>query len=314
MGIPVQFRTYYDPDRVDNMMTVDGNKKTGFLLPGEVVKIKIGDRMMSAWGKSLVKHGVEDLDKVTIDMRAVYFDDHTDWMYGQESRPDPGNPGKRIRIDRSSLPKASVIQEVKNSFPIVKLCCDSNLTPERKERGKKFNGQHVLNIQSTEDNTETLSIDWADGLPALPVKKSQIIVVGTVAEAAAFVSEDGGSVYSEFKIDVTKVIKNSGKDFSASGLSVQRPGGIVEYPSGTRTWFRISGQRMPILGRRYLFFITNDFPMSGPSPTDLFLITAYELRQGKVYPLDFPNGGTRPIATSYESESILLDNLQKALN
>jgi hypothetical protein len=138
-------------------------------------------------------------------------------------------------------------------------------------------------------------------------------VVGTVAEAAAIVSEDGGSVYSEFKIDVTKVIKNSGKYFSASGLSVQRPGGIVEYPSGIRTWFRISGQQMPILGKRYLFFITNDFPMSGPSSRDLFLITAYELSKGKVYPLDSPNGGTRPIATSYASESILLDNLQKAL-
>jgi len=51
---------------------------------------------MLAFGKELIKYEVQDLERVTIDMRFVYFDDGTRWMFGQESWPDPNNPGKRI--------------------------------------------------------------------------------------------------------------------------------------------------------------------------------------------------------------------------
>jgi len=99
MGIPIYFRTYFNPADTD-ALTLTGEKKTGFLLPGEVVKVKISDRVIRLYSKELVKYEVEDVDRVTIEIRGVYFDDHSRWMFGQESRPDPNNPGKRIRIDQ----------------------------------------------------------------------------------------------------------------------------------------------------------------------------------------------------------------------
>jgi len=90
-------------------MTQHGDKKTGVLQPGEVVKVKVRDQAMRAWGETLRRYQVEDLDRVTLDLRAVYFHDQSRWMYGQESRPDPNNPHKRIRI---SAPEQKVNQRI----------------------------------------------------------------------------------------------------------------------------------------------------------------------------------------------------------
>ncbi|HMQ04157.1 MAG TPA: hypothetical protein PKD26_09605 [Pyrinomonadaceae bacterium] len=98
MGIPIHFRTYTDPADT-NSMTQNGERKIGLLQPGEVVKVKVRDQAMQAWRETLRRYQVEDLDRVTLDLRAVYFDDQSRWMYGQESRPDPSNPNKRIRIN-----------------------------------------------------------------------------------------------------------------------------------------------------------------------------------------------------------------------
>ena len=98
-GIPVHFYSFTKPADSD-VLTAEGDKKIGVLRPGEIVKVKVSDRTMQMYGKHLVKNEVENIDRVTIDLRWVYFDDRSRWMYGQESRPDPDNPGKRIRIDK----------------------------------------------------------------------------------------------------------------------------------------------------------------------------------------------------------------------
>lgn len=108
MGIPIHFRTYTDPADT-NSVTQDGDKKVGVLRPGEIVKVKVRDQAMLAWRETLRRHQVEDLDRVTLDIRAVYFEDQTRWMYGQESRPDPSNPNKRIPINE---PEQKVSQQV----------------------------------------------------------------------------------------------------------------------------------------------------------------------------------------------------------
>jgi len=99
MGIPISFRTFFRPDDTSSS-TPNGEKKLGFLLPGEVVKVRVLGHVMSLFGKELVKFELENIDRVTLDIRAVYFDDKSRWMFGQESRPDPHNPSKRIRIDK----------------------------------------------------------------------------------------------------------------------------------------------------------------------------------------------------------------------
>jgi hypothetical protein len=72
---------------------------------------------------------------------------------------------------------------------------------------------------------------------------------------------------------------------------------------------------MPKVGSKYLFFLTHDFPWFGHLKDDLYLLTAYELRDGRVFPLDNPGGGTHPISTVYreKAETILFNDLEKGL-
>lgn len=113
MGIPIYFRTYTQLTP-NNVLTPEGEKKIGVLRPGEVVKVSVTDHVIVAFGDELGKRGIEDIDSVTLDIQGVYFEDETRWMYGQESRPDPKNPGKRIRIDEPEL-KPGLSQV--NAFP-----------------------------------------------------------------------------------------------------------------------------------------------------------------------------------------------------
>ncbi len=101
MGIPIYFRTYDNPSDT-NSLTLQGEKKIGALKPGEVVKVSVMNEVMSKFVDTLRKNEIENIERTTLDIRAVYFDDLSRWMYGQESRPDPINPGKRIRMGTSS--------------------------------------------------------------------------------------------------------------------------------------------------------------------------------------------------------------------
>ena len=104
MGIPIYFRTYKTVTDY-NALNTKGEKKIGSLQPGEILKIRVLDHVMKTFGDELRKRGLEDLDSVTLDLRSVFFDDGTRWMFGRESRPDPANPGKRIR---PSLPSSKI--------------------------------------------------------------------------------------------------------------------------------------------------------------------------------------------------------------
>lgn len=98
MGIPIYFYSFMKSTDSD-VPASDGEKAIKDLPPGAIVKVKVSDRTMELYRKELIKNEVENIDRVTIEIREVGFDDKTRWMFGRESRPDPNNPGKRIRID-----------------------------------------------------------------------------------------------------------------------------------------------------------------------------------------------------------------------
>lgn len=47
---------------------------------------------------------------------------------------------------------------------------------------------------------------------------------------------------------------------------------------------------MPIVGKKYVFFLTHKFPLYGKQNPDLYILTGYELTNGIVSPLDAANG------------------------
>lgn len=123
---------------------------------------------------------------------------------------------------------------------------------------------------------------WNVGLSPLPIKESDIIVLGKVVDAQAYLSTDRAGVYSEFTIKTERVFKNSGLPVRDSVVS-EREGGVVRFSSGRLLPYKISGQRLPRPEREYIVFLRYD-----PQGDDYHIITAYEIFQNRTLPLDEP--------------------------
>lgn len=120
--------------------------------------------------------------------------------------------------------------------------------------------------------------------PALPAAQSDAVVIGEVTDAKAFLTEDKTSVLTEINIRVTELLKeNISARFSVGdNLDAIRSGGAVRFPSGKLIRQGHDGKPLPRIGRVYLFFLKyND-----DGGQDYRILTAYELLDGHVFPLD----------------------------
>jgi hypothetical protein len=122
---------------------------------------------------------------------------------------------------------------------------------------------------------------WPPGFPTLPISQSDAVVIGDITDASATLTEDKAAVYSEFSVSINEVVKNDTETPLSIGVSivVDRPGGRVRYPTGHISQFTIAGWGMPKEGSRYVLFLKR-------GEQDYQIITGYELREGRVYPLD----------------------------
>lgn len=129
----------------------------------------------------------------------------------------------------------------------------------------------------------TFTYHWPPGFPELPVAQSDAVILSTVSEARAELTEDKSSVYSEFAVNIDEVLKNDSQQPLSPGDSiiVDRPGGRVKYDTGAIGLFWLQGFGMPQKGRQYVLFIER-----GGLDEDYRIITGYEMRRGRVYPLD----------------------------
>lgn len=119
--------------------------------------------------------------------------------------------------------------------------------------------------------------------PPLPVQQSDAIVVGKVTEATAHLSEAKDSVYTEFRVSVETILKNSSSSALVQGdvVDVERYGGAVRFRSGKVSHFRDYPEGFPDVGHKYVFFLKLH-----PDLGDFYIITGYELSNGKIVPLD----------------------------
>ena len=118
--------------------------------------------------------------------------------------------------------------------------------------------------------------------PAIPVAESDAVLIGDVTEAAAYLSTDKTSVYSEFALAVAQVLKDSKADIPiGETITAERPGGGVRFASGKFLVRGLLGKPLPKKGTRYIFFLKRNDDVD-----DFSIVTAYELRGGRVFPLD----------------------------
>ncbi len=189
------------------------------------------------------------------------------------------NSQKDVRAER--------YEEAKRHFPPVDYdepkLTDSEENRAKKEKKKRFNELGNWVYATTQPHIrETVSVSGGYlNIPALPVAKSEIILVGVVGEAKANLSENKRNVFSEFKVAVETVLKTSNEQVRDSGvLTVDRMGGSVKYPNGQTILYRRTGMYMPKIGGRYLFFLNSI------NKHDYGILTAYELTEAGAIPLD----------------------------
>jgi len=184
----------------------------------------------------------------------------------------------------------SIKEKFKNRFPIADSSepqlSDPQERTKRLKRSKKYNTDKVINVDPQMVES-ALIYNWPADFSPIPVSASNVIVVGTIAEAKAHLSEDKNSVYSEFLVMLNEVLKNDTGLSLEAGVSVtlERKGGRVRYPSGHISWFYVAGQGLPLPNAQYVLFLgTTD-------EERLFdILTGYQIIDGRIEPLDYSPG------------------------
>jgi len=181
--------------------------------------------------------------------------------------------------------KAERYEQAKRHFPIVEYdepnLPDTAENRANKEKQKRFNDLGNWVFATTQpyiaENLATSHFNF----PALPVAKSDLILIGVVGETKARLSENRRNVFSEFTVAVETIFKASDQEVKpTSVVVVNRMGGYVKYPNGQTVLYRRSGMYMPKIGGRYLFFLNL------LNKHDYGILTAYELTEAGVIPLD----------------------------
>lgn len=214
----------------------------------------------------------------------------------------PSAPAKPQKVDRAEFESQFPIADVDKPAP-----ADPNRHDRWKTKSKKYKG---FEPPITEEGiTITITDEWDIGLPALPVSKSDMVIIGEVVDAQTYITESKDWIYSEFTVRVEEVLKNASNVTLSPGSSidVNRDGGRVRFPSGRTTLQYTSGQGMPRPGRRYALFLSLDAQDQGAH-----ILRGYELRGGRVFQLDGP-AGSGPAEYQGVDERSFLSDLRAAV-
>jgi len=199
------------------------------------------------------------------------------------------------------------------SYPTVDYGAALPADAEKKSKRERANRSYDRQSLVTKDpnGTEvTLHNDYLSEIPALPVGGSSAVVLANVSDAQAFLSNDKTGVYSEFTVQVEKVFKDD-KDAPlnpGSAIKTDRAGGRVKHSANKTVWYHISGQSMPEPGKKYVFFLRRH-----PDSENYSIITAYELRSGRVHPLDGDSASFAGAVYENAEEQAFLSKVQEAV-
>lgn len=207
--------------------------------------------------------------------------------------------------------RAERYEQAKRHFPTVNYdepnLPDTEDNRPKKEKQKRFNelGNWVF-VSSQPYYEEHMAVpEGLFNFPALPVAKSDLILIGIVGETKGYLSENKRNVFSEFMVAVETVFKTSNQEVKqGSVVTANRMGAYVKYPNGHTVLYRRASMYMPKIGGRYLFFLNS------LNKHDHGILTAYELTESGVIPLD---ECAQCLALESKSEAEILRDLRALL-
>jgi hypothetical protein len=179
-------------------------------------------------------------------------------------------------------------ERLRSQFPVVDYDAPENPDPKerskRKEKNKHFDKRTLVSDDPTPRVAAVARVIEGYDLPALPVAQSGLIIRGEVLNSQAFLSNDKSGVYTELRVNIQKVIKNSLPVQVNQGelITVEREGGIVRYPNGHQRLHQLAGEGMPAVAKQYVLFLR-----ATEQSENYYLLTGYELSPSGVLPVDY---------------------------
>ena len=160
---------------------------------------------------------------------------------------------------------------------------DAGERARRNARGKRFDSGLKVDEPHPEAGARGILDSWMQRLTAFPVDASDAIAIGDITNAQAYLAPGKMGVYTEYTVRVDEVLKQSSPASILVGglVDAQREGGRVRFPSGRVQSYIAHYQGVPVIGRKYVLFLQRNQQSDA-----FFLLTAYERRDGHVYPLD----------------------------
>jgi hypothetical protein len=205
----------------------------------------------------------------------------------------------------------------KNHYPIAiyKLPQSNNESSHslRQIRNDQYDKPGMLPIKELKPGMEELpsTSHWWWGLSALPKTESDTVIIGKVINAEAHLSSNKTSIHSEFTLEIEEILKDiSGISLMISNsIIAERIGGAVQFPSGRIQIYSTLNQGMPEIDKRYLFFLK--YNQDGQ---DFSILTAYQLQDGLVTPLDGANSQLPFTDHKDRDETTFLEQIRQMQN
>lgn len=180
---------------------------------------------------------------------------------------------------------ARIIQQ--NDLPTVDFGNLRSVEPstERRIKNLRYNTSSAARkIREDRNDTEVRYMHPRfDKLPAVPLPMSDLVLIGTVTEASAFVSDDESNVYSEFFVTPREILflKPPLQFLPSDKIFVSREGGNVRFSSRRILTYSAKGQGSLKPKGTYILFLEKT-----ELERDFTLITAYQILNNAVYPVD----------------------------
>jgi hypothetical protein len=204
---------------------------------------------------------------------------------GQETTPEKATT---MRHGASHAPPT--LKELDDAAtPIVDLEAPAPTDEARIAKSKRYDRQAIVK-PNLAPSAVAIVVSGSAGDSDLPAADSDLVVEGTVTASEAFLSNDRGSVYSEFTVHVTDTLKVApGINVHAGDtIAAERWGGRVRYPNGRIVRYGFTGLGSLRGGRKYLLFL------AAAGAGNYRILTAYDVHGSDVRAVDGSNARTRP--------------------
>lgn len=191
-----------------------------------------------------------------------------------------------LRKKLSAVKSKQEWDAVLNKLPTADYTAPESNDPEARHKRRVKNSRYDKRamVVSDPDTSITLTEVVYEGKEhrPLPIRESDIVIIGEVQDRNSYLSNDKSGVYTEFSVSVDELLKGDQAQVNlGSIITASRFGGVVQYPNGHKRLYLVSGEGLPLDPGRYVLFLKRD-----EQAQSYLVLTMYQLGLDDVTPID----------------------------